>query len=100
VPFLQLLYKNISAPGLDASYTFSLKASYDLLDGQSALFVEFPVCLPPRLNSKQGYVDCLVDAVSSMCTVVAERRVRIALPFNIVAGKQFLLTISGVTQPS
>jgi len=96
----QLLLKNMSLTGREATYKFSILSPLGLsISSNSKLYVIFEGELfPPRLNTKQGYLDCTVNEVYlAVCEILTERRLEVLVPVTISANTLFNLTISGVT---
>lgn len=66
----------------------------------SRIQIKFSKYLPPLLNSKEGYIECFIDSVSTYCESISNRRIQIFLTKSITALTYFEIQIHGVTQSS
>lgn len=64
----------------------------------SKLYVQFASTMAPRLNSKEGTVECIIDNIYTSYLFIEERRLEILIPKSITSTTQFKLTIRGITQ--
>lgn len=95
-------FQQLQSPGESRDYVFEISSPVAVsIQRNSRVFIEFENRLfPPRLNSRQGYVDCNVNQTyATVCEVVSERRLSVIVPLNVSAGASFVLRVNGVTQP-
>lgn len=94
------LTKLFKTKGFDAEYIISFLPSSTNITLAGRIIVEFPICVPPKLNYA-GTLDCYLNENPVFCEFIEERRISI-WP-NIVLYKTsnapYVIRIPQVTQP-
>lgn len=96
-----LLRKTFKTKGFEAEYQIEFLPSSTNITYSGRIIVEFPKCIPPKLNSA-GVFSCYLDEIPAFCESTDERRVSI-WPTKVLSTnneKPYVLRITGVTQPN
>ena len=96
-----LLWKQFKTKGFEADYFIEFLPSSSNITYSGRIIVEFPKCIPPKLNSA-GVFSCYLDESPVFCEFAEERRV-VIWPNKVLStnnGNVYTLRITGVTQPN
>jgi len=94
------LTKIFTSRGLDSDYVISFKPTANDITTDGRIYIEFPRCIPPKLN-KFGYLECYLNDILVFCEFLDERKVSIwpIMPLFKSASVNYRVKIAGVTQP-